>query len=496
VCANVGTRRSCAAPTNDAISARTSLRALRFSRATMHRDDVASRAFSNVADGAPEPRRDGTHDAVGRARCGSEGGVIAARRASTGAYGLFGVRRQRASSRSYLRRNLLPGGATGRSMMSRVLAALCALVCAVAVLSPLPARADAEANALSSGLLAPANASLQRAMATLKENALDQIGQANPVGSHQAPLRRPSLPQGLTYNVDWSFAYPYGPINFNKAELPGGMDAGFGYAFSRTNRLQVGYYEAQQFPVGFSNKNVPFYVQGFTAPGTSLVPIMANTGQVDAATKDKIFTAIDQNLFVIGGKVPIVFSPTYLTHTATVNASGPGSDLALIEYNGLPYLVHQRTEQEYFLPVTLPFLATPRMFGTLTAAPQWLVHTAGINETNHAQLFALLYLEYRASKTTTIFFQPSRLIQYNPDDPYPEYTPTFIYGLAHHFSPATFVQMSVLTGGATNYTEMGITGIYCQNLPSCSTVATSRGGLKATTIQIQLGFGSPTVLPL
>ncbi|HTJ27186.1 MAG TPA: hypothetical protein VMA36_13585 [Candidatus Limnocylindria bacterium] len=353
----------------------------------------------------------------------------------------------------------------------------------------------AEADALSSGLLAPANASLQRALSTLKSGARDEIGQANPVGVPQAPIHRPSLPQGLTYNVDLSFAYPYGPINFNNAAMPGGMDAGFGYAFSRTNRLQVGYYEAQQFPIGFSNKNVPFYVQGFTAPGSSLVPIMQNTGQVDATTKDKIFTAVDQNLFVIG-KIPIVVSPTYLSHWATVNASGPGSDLALIEYNGLPYEVHQRTEQEYFLPVTLPFLATPRMFGTITVAPQWLVHTAGINETNHAQIFELLYLEYRASSRTTFFFQPSRLIQYNPDDPYPEYTPTFIYGLAHHFTPGTFVQMTVLTGGATNYQEMGITGIYCQNLPSCSTVATSRGGLKATTIQIQLGFGSPTVLPL
>jgi hypothetical protein len=381
-------------------------------------------------------------------------------------------------------------------MMSRVLAASFALVCAGAVLSPLPARADtAEASALSAGLVAPANASLQRALSSLKD-APDEIGQANPVGSPQAPIHRPSLPQGLTYNVDLSFAFPYGAINYNNQAMPGGMDAGFGYAFSRTNRLQVGYYETQQFPLGFSNKNVPFYVQGFTAPGTSLVPIMQNTGQVDATTKDKIFTAVDQNLFVIGGKIPIVISPTYLSHSANVNASGAGSDLALIEYNGLPYLVHQRTEQEYFLPLTLPFLATPRMFGTLTFAPQWLVHTAGINETNHAQLFELLYLEYRASRRTTFFFQPSRLIQYNPDDPYPEYTPTFIYGIAHKFSPASYVQMSVLTGGATNYMDMGITGIYCQDLPNCGTVATSRGGLKATTIQIQFGLGSPTVLPL
>lgn len=381
-------------------------------------------------------------------------------------------------------------------MMSRVLTASFALVCAVAVLSPLPVRADvAEANALSAGLLAPANASLQRALGTIKD-AKDQLGQANPVGLPEAPIRKPSLPQGLTYNVDLSFAFPYGSINYNNVAMPGGMDAGIGYAFSRTNRLQLGYWEAQQFPLGFSNKTVPFYIQGFTGPGTSQAQLYQNTGQVDATTKDKIFTAVDENLILIGKRFPIVFSPTYLMHYATVNASGPGSDQALIEYNNVPYLVQQRTEQEYLLPLTLPFLATPRMFGTMTYAAQWLVHRAGVNETNHMQLFELLYLEYRANKQTSIFFQPSRLVQYNPMDPYPEYTPTFIYGLSHKFSPGTYVQMSVLTGGATNYRDLGITGIYCQDLPNCSTVATSRGGLKATTIQIQFGFGTPTVLPL
>ncbi|HYZ17060.1 MAG TPA: hypothetical protein VE591_11685 [Candidatus Acidoferrum sp.] len=380
-------------------------------------------------------------------------------------------------------------------MMSRVLAASFALVCALAVVLPLPAYADvAEANALSAGLLAPANASLQRALGAIKD-AKETLGQANPVGA-PAPVRLPSLPQGLTYNVDLSFAFPSGSINYNNVAMPGGMDAGIGFAFSRTNRLQLGYWEAQQFPLGFSNKTVPFYVQGFTAPGTSLAQVYQNTGQVDATTKDKIFTAVDENMILIGKRFPVIISPTYLMHYATVNASGPGSDLALIEYNDAPYLVHQRTEQEYMLPVTFPFLATPRVFGTMTYAPQWLVHRAGINETNHMQLFELFYLEYRANKQTKFFFQPSRLIQYNPDDPYPEYTPTFIYGLAHKFSPGTYVQMSVLTGGATNYRDLGITGIYCQDLPNCNTVATSRGGLKATTIQIQFGFGTPTVLPL
>lgn len=389
------------------------------------------------------------------------------------------------------RRNLASDGATRRSMIQRVSVAVCAAACAAISLAPLPARADvSEASAISSGLLAPANASLQRALKDLAaENAVPRdVAQANPAGTPP----RPSLPRGFTYNVDVSFAYPYGSINY-PANMPGGVDAGFGYAFTRTNRLQVGYYEIQQFPLGFSNKNVPFYVQGFTAPGTALAPIIQNTGPVDATTKDQILTVADQNLFVIGNKLPIVISPTYLAHTAKI---GGGDDTGLIEYNGFPVSVRQRTEQEWLLPLTLPFLSTPRMFATATVAGQWLNHLNGINQTNKAQIFLLGYIEYRANPSTTFFFQPSRLVQYNPVDPFPEYTPTFIYGLSHHFTPQTYVQMSVVSGGATNYKELGITGLYCQNLPSCSTVATSRGGLKASTVQIQFGLGSPTVLPL
>jgi hypothetical protein len=379
-------------------------------------------------------------------------------------------------------------------MIQRVSVAACAAACAAITFAPLTARADvSEAGAISAGLLAPANASLQRALKDLsanKDGSSGDVAQANPVGTQ--PVNRPSLPRGFTYNVDLSFAFPYGAVGYN-AHMPGGVDAGFGYGFSRSNRLQVGYYEIQQFPVGFSNKNVPFYVQGFTAPGSALAGITQNTGQVDATTKDQILTVVDQNLFVIGNKLPIVISPTYLAHTAKIAG---GDDTALIEYNGFPVSVRQRTEQEWLLPITLPFLSTPRMFATATVAGQWLNHLNGINQTNKAQVFLLGYVEYRASPSTTFFFQPSRLVQYNPVDPYPEYTPTFIYGLSHHFTPQTYVQMSVVTGGATNYKELGITGLYCQNLPSCSTVATSRGGLKATTVQIQFGLGSPTVLPL
>jgi len=155
-------------------------------------------------------------------------------------------------------------------MNQRMMTVMCALVCAMTVLAPLSARADvSEARALQAGLLAPSNASLQRALHDIKAGDDKAVAQANPVGTPEKPLRRASLPQGFTYNVDFSFAYPLSNVGFNAGD-PGGMDAGFGYAFSRTQRLQVGYYEIQQVPVGFSNVNVPFYLQGYTGPGTNL----------------------------------------------------------------------------------------------------------------------------------------------------------------------------------------------------------------------------------
>jgi hypothetical protein len=388
-------------------------------------------------------------------------------------------------------------------MMRRVSSAACALVCAAVTFAPLPARADvSEASALSAGLLAPADASLKRALREIKESqqplaAPADVAQANPTGTPQAPLHRPSLPRGFTYNVDVNFAYPLSNVGYNAGD-PGGMDAGFGYAFSRTMRITAGYFEVQQVPVGFSNKVVPFYLQGFTGPGSNLPNASlgtVNTGVVDVTTKDKILTVGLQNLFVIGNKLPIVITPTYLAHTATI---GGHSDDTLIEYNGFPTVAKARTEQEWLLPVTLPFLATPRMFGTFTIAPQWLNHLNGVNQTNKAQIFMLGYLEYRANPLTTFFVQPSRLIQYNPVDPYPEYTPSLIYGISHNFTKQTFVQMSVIEGGATNYNnQWGIVSLTCQRLPcNPNQVAPQVSGLHAASVQIKFGFGSPTVVPL
>jgi hypothetical protein len=301
------------------------------------------------------------------------------------------------------------------------------------------------------------------------------------------------LPTGFSYTLDASIAFPYGATG-TSAELPGGIDAIVGYGFTKYHRVQAGYYEFQEYPFSFNTGTVPVYLQGLSAPvGTADL----STQPIDAATKNKILTLVSQNLFLLGGKFPIIISPTYLTRTANVGGHG---DTQLIEINGFPQTVHLRSSQEYLLPLTVPFLSTPRLFGTLTAAAQWNTNLNGANVApNHAQIFELLYLEYRASRRTTLFAQPSRLVQYFPIDPDPEYVPTVIFGISHRFTKQTFLQVVGSTGGASNRKYPGITSITCQQISpggACALSAPAIGGLHAAQVQIQFGLGSPSVIPL
>lgn len=319
------------------------------------------------------------------------------------------------------------------------------------------------------------------------------MAQAVPVGARQRPLTSPGLPTGLTYTLDASIAFPYGQ-NGSKAELPGGIDAVLGYGINRYHRIAAGYYEFQEYPFGFNTGTVPVYLQGLSSPvGTADL----SRQPIDAASKNKIVTLVAQNLFLIGGKFPIVISPTYLARTANVGGHG---DTQLVEINGFAQTVRLRTSQEYLLPLTIPFLASPRFFGTLTAAVQWNVNLNGANSApNHAQIFELLYLEYRAGRSTTFFVQPSRLVQYFAIDPDPEYVPTLLFGVSHRFTKNTFVQMVGSTGGASNRSAPGITSITCQQIApngSCAVSAPAISGLHASQVQIQFGIGSPSVIPL
>jgi hypothetical protein len=358
-----------------------------------------------------------------------------------------------------------------------------AFFCALTLLSPQLARADAiDVQALRTGLLDPAGAAFQRLRS---ETDPSQVAQANPIGQPRQPLRRPGLPLGLSYTLDLSMTFPYGDPGYN-AGLPGGVDAVLGYGFTRTNRLQVGYYELPEAPIGFTGATVPLFIQGLPGPvGTTRLDI-------DPTIKNNIFTVVDQNLITLFGKLPIVISPSYLARWGTV---GGHSDVQQIEFDGLPTTVRLRTEQSYLLALTLPFASSPRLFGTYTIAPEWLVHMSGVNQTNHAQIFQLLYLEYRASKQTTFFFQPSMLVDYLPSDPYPEHVPTWIVGMSYKFTKLTFVELSSVWGAATNRSPYGVTSVTCVSLP-CTNVAPALGGLHSAQILLQFGIGSPSVIPL
>ncbi|GAC1411080.1 MAG: hypothetical protein NVSMB64_20600 [Candidatus Velthaea sp.] len=348
---------------------------------------------------------------------------------------------------------------------------------------PRPAVADESlARPLTSSIVTPANSTLR-----------DIMAQAVPVGTPERPLSSPGLPTGLTYTLDVSAAFPYGNTGSN-SNLPGGVDAVLGYGVNKHFRLQAGYYDFQEYPVAFNSGVVPVYLQGFGPPiGSQDLSRVPN----DVAVKNKIITASVQGLFLIAKKLPVIITPTYLARRGTI---GGHSDEQLTEINGFPQQIRVRTVEQYILPVTLPFLSTPRMFGTLTAGPQWNVNLNGANAVgNHAQIFELAYLEYRASKQTTFFFQPSRLIDYLPPDPYPQFIPTIIYGVSHKFTKNTFVQIVASTGAPSNRRKLGITSITCQQISpggSCGNPAPTIEGLHAAQVQLQFGIGSPSVIPL
>jgi hypothetical protein len=357
--------------------------------------------------------------------------------------------------------------------------------CALAALACLPRPAaadDALARAVSSSIAIPTASELR-----------DIMAQAVPVGVPKRPLSTPGLPTGFTYTLDGSIAYPFGNPGYN-AKLPGGMDAVVGYGFNKHFRVQAGYYEFQEYPTGFDSGIVPVYLQGFGPPiGTQ---DLSQAG-VDVTTKDKLLILQAQSLFTIAHKLPIIISPTYISRSAKL---GGTNDTRTFEVNGFPITGDLRTSQVWLLPVTLPFLSTPKMFGTITAAPEWNLSLTGANAApNHAQIFELLYLEYRANKQTTFFIQPSRLIDYLPADPYPETIPTMLYGVSHKFTKNTFVQIVGSNGGPSNYKTLGISALTCQQITAtggCGNPVPTLNGLHAAQVQIQFGIGSPSVIPL
>ncbi len=359
------------------------------------------------------------------------------------------------------------------------------LAAATALVPAVPAVAD-EAQAVGAAIGGSATTALRDALRG------DTQAQAVPVGHPEAPLSSPSLPQGLTYTLDLSMAKAQGNTGFNNANaLPGGFDAVVGYAFSKHFRLTGGYYTFQEYPLGFDTGTVPVYAQGLANP---VATQDLHQLQTNATVDNRIFVAQAQTLITFARKFPIVITPTYLARTGSI---GGGSDLMPLQVNGpgsgYAALVHYRTVQEYLLAVTIPILSTPRFFATITAAPQWDVALTGVQTTNHAQIFELAYLEFRATKHLTLFVQPSRLVNNLPTDQTPQFIPTFIYGVNYKITPWSFAQVAFSTGTPSNRSTLGIQALTVQ---SPTVVAPTLGGLKATQIQFQIGLGSPSVIPL
>jgi hypothetical protein len=413
------------------------------------------------------------------------------------------------------------------SKLSRVLPAFGLLIALAAATGP--AGADEEGLLLNQNLVTPANQALKEAiraeceahqakLAADKANAdaanasivsheeaatalgIDDardLAQARPIGEHEAPALDPALTKGFNYTLDVSSAWALGNTGHNNINMPGGMDAVLAYGFTKHLRLFAGYYQVQEFPLGFDTGIVPVYLQGIGPPISSQ---NLHDQQLDVTTKDKFFITLLQNLAVFMPKaplpLPVIISPGYISRTASINNAGNG-DVQTIEINGFPQTVHLRSAQVKLVSFTIPFLSSPKMFGTITLAPQWQMNITGAQQTNHMQLLQLLYLEYRLNPTSTIFFQPSHVPAYLAPDPYPEHLGSWIYGVTHNFTKNVFVQGTISTGTPTNVPQLGIQSLTCLQLPcNQSQVAPSLGGLKATQVQLMFGVGTPSVVPL
>jgi hypothetical protein len=382
------------------------------------------------------------------------------------------------------------------------LRSLCPALVAFGLLCNAPSVASADdAFNLNQTLVQPANNAIKQAHKEEKErraaraDAPKQTAQARPIGEIEAHAYDPGLAKGFQYTLDVSSAWALGHTGYKRSNMPGGLDAVAAYGFSRYIRAYVGYFQVQEYPLGFDDGVVPVYIQGLAPP---VAHQDLHQQQTDVTTKDKFIIGLVQNVVIIGKHLPlplpVIISPGYIVRTANV---GGGSDVQTIEINGFPQTVRLRSEEVKLVAFTVPLVSSPKMFVSLTAAPQWLINTNGANQTNHMQILQIFYAEYRLNDNTTVFLQPSRAPSYLPPDAYPEHLATTIYGITHTFAKYAFVQATISTGTPTNYPQLGISAVTCQKLPCApNQVAPSLGGLKATQVQLMLGVGKPTVIPL
>jgi hypothetical protein len=338
------------------------------------------------------------------------------------------------------------------------------------------------------------------------------IAQAPPV-SQQPVGPQIGLPAGFTYTAALSSAYPFGNIGtYGKGWLMGGGDLSVGYGFNWSTRLVASMFQLQHWPYGFNSGLTPVYLAGFRNPvgcadlqnGNACGPGAGRN--INVRTKDTFGVFMLEKLFLIKsdklpGPVPIVISPTYVARGGSIGFSPNNNDVVPFTFNlpdGPVENIPVRTAQYYAVALTFPFLKTPKMFGTFTLAPQWLVHTAGANVGNSMQVAQILYLEYTPLKATTVFFEPQSARDYLPTDPYPAHLIAYFLGVSQRLTKYAFVQVVLNSGGPTNEGPDGIVGVKCLSAQQALTNACGLaiGGLKATQLQFQIGIGSPNVFPL
>jgi hypothetical protein len=378
-------------------------------------------------------------------------------------------------------------------------------------LSVVPAAAD-QSEALATGVVSGANTAIRNAMdkqhstQTKRSDGLQSsVAQVPPVS--QQPVggaAQAGLPTGLTYFADGSIAKPYGDIGDKTNWLPGGVDAMAAWGFNPTTRIVASYYELQHYPYGFNSGTVPTYLPPAfpLTPGVNPSPTNLADQSLDLTTKDKFLLLSFEKLLLLGKikgePLPLVITPTYVARYSMIAQSGNGSDVVpfVDQANGQPLTdVNTRTAQYDSVAFTLPFLKTPRFFGTFTAAPTWLVHLSGVNETNHAQIYQILYLEYSVNRDLRLFLEPQVSRDYLPTDYYPQHLAAYFLGATQRVGKYGFVQAVLNSGGPTNYSPYGVKYFQCYALPCSSNTVPAIGGLKATQLQLQFGVGSPVVLP-
>jgi len=357
---------------------------------------------------------------------------------------------------------------------------------------------------------------------------------------------------GISFTADISSSYASGKIGYPQNNLPGGTDISVYAAPLKYSRIFAGYYEESFYPIGFDEGIVPTYVQNSAdnqpGPGreycgaiganqTNDIGILPNcntdlanvyklpTGgtlnrhfQNDAATRQRVIILSEQNIFWVGlfgmfkgGFLPIVISPTYAVAKSDIQGSGD----IFPSYNpstGTYQYLHLRSNEVEQVLVSFPFADSEKLFGVYTIGPQRQTNLNGNNQSNHPQIFQVMDLRYFANDSTTLFFQPTILQSEYPVDPYPQRTVSLITGFQHKIGGAhspLFVQGLMEEGGPTNPPfghsgRIGVIDVTCvKDFPTCvqnpdprTNVAVTYGGFKASTFQLQVGIGTPSVIPI